>query len=190
MLIPTKSSFTKDNLCPSKLLNPRSFTSDVVSTANSFKHWNTCMDNKTCKIVAIVGIVIAIIVLIWIIGGLARCLCQGITGICEMFCCCFTCCCNGRERPPRTYGYQREMSDIPKQTVYDNPNMYPPKPQPVYDNSAWNQGGYRPVNTGYGGGYGGGGGGGGSAAQYYGPGVVSDEDKYDYHNHGYRGNNY
>lgn len=162
------------DLCPSKLLQPRSFTSGAVSTAKSFKSWDTCMDNKTCKIVAIVGIVLAVIVVIWILGGLARCLCYGVTGIAQLFCCCCRGCGNGSRNRD---GYQREMSYAPKPTAYDNPHMYPPKPAPVYDNSGWNQGGYRPVQQHQ------------PQQFHYGPGVISDEDKYDYHttnNAGYR----
>lgn len=171
MLLPTKS--LNVDLCPSKLFEKRSFTSSVVSTAESFKSWNTCMDNKTCKIVAIVGIVLAVIVVVWIIGGLARCFCSGVTGIAECLCCCCFFCRDHKRRG----GYQREMDTVPKPTAYDNPHMYPPKPAPVYDNSAWNQGGYRPVQQ--------------QQQQFhYGPGVISDEDKYDYHTNanGYRTN--
>lgn len=176
MLLPSKS--LNLDLCPSKLLYPRSFTSDVVSTAQSFKSWNTCMDNKTCKIIAIVGIVLAVIVVVWIIGGLAHCFISGVSGIAECLCCCCRICGNNSRRNNQL-GYQREMSDISKPSAYDNPHMYPPKPAPVYDNTAWNQGGYRPVPQQQ------------QQQFHYGPGVVSDEDKYDYHNsnsYGYKAN--
>ncbi|CCH41858.1 hypothetical protein BN7_1397 [Wickerhamomyces ciferrii] len=166
MLLPSSTS----DLCPSKLLSKRAFTSDVVSTAESFKHWDTCMDNKTCKIVAIVGIVVAAIVLFGIFGVLLRCFCCGVEGIWSACCCCFRCCGSSSGSGRR----QRDIEQVPlkqQQTAYDNPNMYPPKPAPIYDNNSWNTGGYRPVQQ--------------PQNFNYGPGVVSDEEKYNYHNNGY-----
>ncbi|SCU82988.1 LADA_0C09054g1_1 [Lachancea dasiensis] len=81
---------------PPRSLAPRSFVQDARSTADSFKSWDTCMDNKTCKIVAIVGIVVACVVAIWIVGSLLRCFVRGASGFGE-FCC--WCCC--RSRTPR-----------------------------------------------------------------------------------------
>lgn len=104
MHIPDISS----ELCPSKLL-ARSFTSDVTSTADSFKSWDTCMDNKTCKIVAIVGIVLAALVCIWILSTVIQCICLGKTCL-ESLC---MCCC----RPAR---HQQIVEPHP----YNNPNMY------------------------------------------------------------------
>ncbi|CDR44027.1 CYFA0S13e01882g1_1 [Cyberlindnera fabianii] len=121
MLIPTKSSNL--DLCPSKLLMPRAFTSDVVSTAKSFKSWDTCMDNTACKIIAIVGIVLAAIVIIWILGGILRCLCWGVSGICQALCCCCLCCRGDDNR-------RREFNDAPSgNNPFDNPNMYPQRQQ-------------------------------------------------------------
>lgn len=122
-------------LCPSKLL-ARSFNSDVTSTADAFKHWDTCMDNKTCKIVAIVGIVLAALVCFWIISTLVSCICLGISCI-EALCCC--CCCKSRS------GGRKQI--VEKQEPYNNANMYPTaapnytrQPQPAYGG-----GGYQPV---------------------------------------------
>ncbi|SCU86182.1 LAMI_0D00782g1_1 [Lachancea mirantina] len=78
-----------------KSLVARSFTSDVSSTAKSFEHWDTCMANKTCKIIAIVGIVLASIVAFWIVGSLLRCIRQGSEGFAD-FCC--WCCGSSRRR--------------------------------------------------------------------------------------------
>ncbi|CCF60262.1 hypothetical protein KAFR_0J01980 [Kazachstania africana CBS 2517] len=68
-------------------LNERSVKEDL----ESFKSWDTCMDDKACKIVAIVGIVLACIVVIWLIGSLLTCFRQGVGGICEFICWCSSC---------------------------------------------------------------------------------------------------
>lgn len=78
-----------------KQLVPRDFVSGAKTTAKSFKSWDTCMDNKACKIIAIVGIVLAVIVGVWIVGSLLLCFKYGASGICE-FCC--WCCCSDRRR--------------------------------------------------------------------------------------------
>lgn len=112
MHIPKISS----NLCPSKLLG-RSISDDVTSTADAFKSWNTCMDNKTCKIIAIVGIVLASLICIWILSTLIQCICLGKTCL-ESLC---MCCCRPANR-------QRVVE---QQVPYANPNMYP-TPAPHY----------------------------------------------------------
>lgn len=102
------------DLCPKKLtatLVQRSFTSDVKSTAESFKHWDTCMDNKTCKIVAIVGFVLAGLLLLWLLSSVIMCLCMGVTCL-EALCCC---CCRKAHRDRYVEPAQ----------PYMNQNMYP-----------------------------------------------------------------
>ena len=103
----------------------RDFGDNVKSTADSFKSWDTCMDNKTCKIVAIVGIVLAVLVALWAISTISQCLCMGVNCL-EALCCC---CC----RSSKPVVYQE------KQSPYNNPNMYQPVaapmrygPQPAY----------------------------------------------------------
>lgn len=76
----------------SRAIWPRDFTDDLKNTGKSFKNWNTCMNDKPCKIIAIVGIVLACIVGMWLIGGLLTCFRQGVTGIAEF--CCWCCNCN------------------------------------------------------------------------------------------------
>ncbi|ODV93074.1 hypothetical protein PACTADRAFT_22070, partial [Pachysolen tannophilus NRRL Y-2460] len=70
----------------SQTVSKRSFTSSVVSTADSFKSWDTCMDNKTCKIIAIVGIVLASLVGLWLICTVFSLLCCGVSYLTN-FCC-------------------------------------------------------------------------------------------------------
>ncbi|SMN18944.1 similar to Saccharomyces cerevisiae YOR104W PIN2 Protein that induces appearance of [PIN+] prion when overproduced [Maudiozyma saulgeensis] len=76
----------------SHAIYPRDFTDDLKTTGKSFKNWNSCMNDKACKIIAIVGIVLAVIVGLWLIGGLLTCFRQGVTGIAEF--CCWCCHCN------------------------------------------------------------------------------------------------
>ncbi|KAK6199317.1 uncharacterized protein RJT21DRAFT_45909 [Scheffersomyces amazonensis] len=109
-----------------------SFTQDVKSTAQSFRHWDTCMANRTCKIVAIVGICLASLFVLWMLMTFIQCLCMGATCI-EALCCC---CCRNSNRPV--------YSAPPQQPQY-NPNMYPPNhhyntqmrqpPVPMYETS-------------------------------------------------------
>lgn len=80
------------------LLNQR----DLEQAATEFKsNWNSCMDHTVCKWVAIIGIVLASLVLLWIITSIFRCICLGIQCLDALFCCCrncCTCCCNGNRR--------------------------------------------------------------------------------------------
>ncbi|CEP20394.1 unnamed protein product [Cyberlindnera jadinii] len=134
MLIPTSTS----DLCPSKILQRRAESSEV-STLDSFRNWDTCMDNKTCKIVAIVGIILAVIMVFWLLSGIIRCCCCGVKGLFGALCCCIMCCNQARERD--------RIEEKPlRQSAYDNPHMYPK--QVVYDNGyQWeNNGGYRHYN--------------------------------------------
>lgn len=127
------------HLCPTRLVS-RSFSSDVSSTADSFKSWDTCMDNKTCKIVAIVGIVLACILAIWFLTSVFRCLCMGVDCLTSMCCCCC--------RPATSNNYQQPPD------VYHNPNMYAPTPAPNYTRQpqqayfTGNQG-YKPMDDEY-----------------------------------------
>ncbi|AAS51661.1 ADL259Wp [Eremothecium gossypii ATCC 10895] len=102
--------------CPSKLMRRSAFDS-TKETLRSFKSWDTCMDNRVCKIVAIVGIVLASIVAIWIVGSLLRCFMRGVSGICDFLC--WPCCCYRRHRQRRREEKQRAQ-------------VYAPPPQVVY----------------------------------------------------------
>lgn len=116
------------DLCPKTLASPL-FSRDLKSTAESFKLWDTCMDNKTCKIVAIVGICLAVLFFFWIVMAVARCICMGFSCL-EALCCC---CC----RRPSLNRYVE-----PAQDPYQNPNMYP-RQQPMMQAQPV----YQPVNS-------------------------------------------
>lgn len=113
--------------CPKDIVSGLS-RRDVRSTAESFKSWDTCMDNTTCKIVAIVGIVLACIVAISILTTLFRCCCLGLSCV-QAICCC---CSRGNRRPQ-----PRQMQD-----PFHNANMYP-RSQPM----AQAQPAYYPTNS-------------------------------------------
>lgn len=49
------------------------------------------MDNTTCKWVAIVGIILAVLVVLWILAAIIRCCCLGVACV-EAICCCCSCC--------------------------------------------------------------------------------------------------
>lgn len=122
----------------------RGISDDVTSTAHSFKSWDSCMANKPCKIIAIVGIVLACLFAFWMISTLIRCCCMGISCL-EALCCC---CC----RPAGSQRYVEKQTPV---SPFENPNMYPPTQAPVYQTRppqqayfAQNQG-YQPVSTSY-----------------------------------------
>lgn len=100
--------------CPQRLI-PRDFTSDAKSTAKSFRSWDTCMDNKACKIIAIVGIVLASIVVIWIVGSLLRCFKEGASGIAEFFC---WCCCSNKSKRRDMMPQQHMPANNPPTVIY------------------------------------------------------------------------
>ncbi|CDK24332.1 unnamed protein product [Kuraishia capsulata CBS 1993] len=130
MIIPESilqklTDFSETATCPNKMLSALEKRS-VTSTVNSFKSWDTCMDNKVCKIVAIVGIVLACLVVMWLVSTIVRCLCCGLECMASM---CFCC------APRRQQQYSQPpvmMRNADNHNPYDNPNMYPPQyPQPT-----------------------------------------------------------
>lgn len=105
------------------LLARSSFSNDVQDTAKSFGSWDSCMNDKPCKIIAIVGIVVASIVVIWLIGGLLTCFRQGVTGIGGFFCWCCNCKprSRGTQMQPVNDGYlhpRRSMAGNPATVIY------------------------------------------------------------------------
>lgn len=121
------------SFCPDNIKHEFVKRFDVKSTADSFKSWDTCMDNKTCKIVAIVLIVLGGLIVMWAVSTIIRCACLGFSCL-EALCCC--CCRSGSKE------YHEKQMNHP----YNNPNMYgnhmPPPPvayrgnpgyQPGYD---------------------------------------------------------
>ncbi|OBA20846.1 hypothetical protein METBIDRAFT_41293 [Metschnikowia bicuspidata var. bicuspidata NRRL YB-4993] len=102
------------DICP-KSYAASLFKRDTLSTAESFKSWSTCMDNKTCKIVAIVGICVAALLVIWILATFVQCLCMGVSCLSALCCCC----CRGAHK-------NRYVE--PAQQPYENRNMYPRQP--------------------------------------------------------------
>lgn len=91
----------------------------VSNTYKSAKHWNTCMANKPCKIIAIILIVICAIIVFWLLGSLLKVLRSGCEGIYGFFCW------------PCSMGSNRTPSNVQPQYV-QQPNYYQPPPQPVY----------------------------------------------------------
>ncbi|CAK7892789.1 hypothetical protein CAAN1_01S11694 [[Candida] anglica] len=97
----------------------RSFSSDVTTTAQSFKSWDTCQQNKTCKIISIVGIAIAAFVVLWFLFAIMSCICMG-KQLLEACCCC---CCRSANS---------KTVYVDNQSPYNNPNMYQPTPAPHF----------------------------------------------------------
>lgn len=76
------------------------------------------MDNKACKIIAIVLIVLGGLIVLWAISTIIRCMCLGFSCL-EALCCC---CCRSASKD-----YHEKQ-----QHPYNNPNMYGPPAQPAY----------------------------------------------------------
>lgn len=132
MFVPNNSEPTEELCIQQSILKIRAW-SDVTSTAKAFKHWNTCMENKACKIIVIVLICLGGILAIWLLGSLLSMFKTGVTGICDFLC---WCCPNrNRNRYPdgdfqRQSHYQmQQQAPVPviQQPVYvqaPNPAMY------------------------------------------------------------------
>ncbi|RLV92020.1 PSI+ induction protein 2 [Spathaspora sp. JA1] len=100
-------------------IDKRDTFQNVKSTAQSFRSWDTCMANRTCKIVAIVLIVLGGLIVMWALTTVFQCLFMGAK--CIDACCC--CCCRNTTR---TQYVEKPQQDYP------NPNMYPPHTQQRY----------------------------------------------------------
>ncbi|KAK9473583.1 uncharacterized protein V1510DRAFT_327400 [Dipodascopsis tothii] len=75
------------------MLESRNILDTAKTFAQSFKNWGTCMDNKGCKIIAIVGIVLASVLVLSLLMWLIRIICFGAEMTCAcMLCCCRSCC--------------------------------------------------------------------------------------------------
>lgn len=102
-------------------------SSGIESTAESFKSWDTCMDNNACKIIAIVGISLASIIVLWLVGALLTCIRVGITGISQF--CCWCCNCNSNKNdhypPPVNENYMNNRPYMPPSTVIYQPIQQP-----------------------------------------------------------------
>lgn len=106
----------------------RNILDDVKQTGKSFRNWDSCMNDKPCKIIAIVGICLAGVLGLWLIGALLTCCRQGFTGIFDCF---FWCCARNRPKnsitsPPNVN--QGQSYQVPPNVVYQ------PVQAPVHDN--------------------------------------------------------
>ena len=114
---------------PSVTIVQRSWTSDVGSTVKSAKHWDTCMANKACKIIAIVFIAIAGLIVFWLLGSFFRCLRTGCEGWYSFFC--WPCQCGNNRRSIQ----QQQQPMAP-------PPQYVATPQPQWNSNLAGQGNY------------------------------------------------
>jgi hypothetical protein len=102
---------------------------EIKSAPQTFSSWDSCMQKSYCKLPAIIGIVIAVLITVSIIWCCVRCCCCGLSCCCGCFSCFNRCCPGGRERKRSKY------ADAPP-TGYPQPNPYmgyvPPSNPPVY----------------------------------------------------------
>lgn len=95
------------------MLYKREWTDGIEHTAKSFKNWDSCMADKPCKIIAIVGIVLASIIGLWLIGSLLTCIRQGFSGIGGFICWC----CNSNDNS-KSNAHQQYSAQPPPNVVY------------------------------------------------------------------------
>lgn len=89
------------------------------------------MNNTTCKWVAIVGIIIAALIVLWLLAAVIRCCCLGVTCIQALFCCCNCCnCCDNGRRRSGNESYQGGPYPAPNITVQNH--HYRPNSPPQY----------------------------------------------------------
>lgn len=96
----------------------------VTTTYNSAKHWNTCMANKPCKIIAIILIVLCAIIVFWLLGSLLKALRSGCEGIYGFFC--WPCSMRSNRAPVNA-----QPQYVQPQYV-QQPNYYQQPQQPAY----------------------------------------------------------
>ncbi|KAK9370401.1 hypothetical protein V1509DRAFT_617661 [Lipomyces kononenkoae] len=116
------------------LLSRRDIIDQTVSFGESFKSWNTCMANLGCKIIAIVGIVLAVILVFTILTWIIRIIWCGAEATCWLCGACCSCCTGGR----RNDKSQVNVYNIPQQQPYYMGPPAPPQqglpPMPAYGN--------------------------------------------------------
>lgn len=98
------------------------------------------MDNTTCKWVAIVGIVLAALFVLWILGSIIRCFCLGVSCFQAICCCCNCCsCCDGNRRRDAPYNASYNQGGYGQQPVvvqnhyHTRGDMSPPQYATVTD---------------------------------------------------------
>lgn len=96
-----------------------------IKLTKAFKSFDTCMDNTICKIVFIVGIVVAALISLWIFISIARCF---IIGPSVATCCC---CC-----PCLDHTHERELQRQPE--FVESYNTYPSPTVPVTSTNHYN----------------------------------------------------
>ncbi|KAK6456195.1 uncharacterized protein RJT20DRAFT_128019 [Scheffersomyces xylosifermentans] len=97
------------------------------STKDAFKSWNSCMKNNICKPIAVVCVVIGAIISLWIIIGLLRWLCMGLSCLSSWFCCCQSV----NKKKKIIQGYDLNTSSYPL-TAPPTYEKYHKKPKKAY----------------------------------------------------------
>ncbi|CDO53945.1 hypothetical protein DV451_002856 [Geotrichum candidum] len=140
---------------------------DLEQTATDLKsNWDSCMDKTVCKWVAIIGIILACLVLFWLITSIIRCLCLGVQCLEALFCCCRSCCTccnccgnNGRRSGNESYVVQHQNpAPVINNHYYDANNRAEPEYLTIQETAppanappgySWNgqhSGGYQKLN--------------------------------------------
>jgi hypothetical protein len=101
---------------------------EIKSAPQTFSSWDSCMQKNYCKLPAIIGIVIGVLIAVSIIWCCVRCCCCGMSCCCGCFSCFNRCCPSGRGRK------QTKYAEAP--AAYPQPNPYmgyiPPTNPPTY----------------------------------------------------------
>lgn len=102
-----------------------------VKNAVGWGSFDACMNTTACKVVFIILVVVGGLIALWILSLIFRCCFYGMA--CTQACCqCCGCC--GSLSNKTSEGYQYYPPQLYKNTrdVYNNPNMYPAQPPPMY----------------------------------------------------------
>ncbi|KAK7203574.1 hypothetical protein BZA70DRAFT_67915 [Myxozyma melibiosi] len=102
----------------------------------AFKHWDTCMANTGCKVIAIVGIVLAVFVVLSLCAWIIRIVFYGTEAACWLCSKCCGLCCTRRDPRSRAAKAPPNIYNInPQQPYYAGP----PAPPGNYNNYNNNQ---------------------------------------------------
>ncbi|KAK9381266.1 uncharacterized protein V2V93DRAFT_221764 [Kockiozyma suomiensis] len=90
----------------------------VISFGQSFKHWDTCMANTGCKVIAIIGIILAVCLVLSLFAWVIRLVFYGAEATCWLCCKCCGLCMPKRSDP-------RGRASQAPDNLYTIPNQQP-----------------------------------------------------------------
>ncbi|KAF1827894.1 uncharacterized protein K489DRAFT_31237 [Dissoconium aciculare CBS 342.82] len=116
-------------------IRQRDVGSSISDVKTTYSSWDTCMEKSYCKWPAIIGIVVASLIVISLLTCLFRCLCCGVECCCACFKCCNACCPSPRRRGGRE-GYQQTPAPLPPAQPFPTRDQYVQKLSMQYGSGA------------------------------------------------------